>query len=82
MTGQYADGCPAKIGSGFIPSSLCKHSFAYMLSFIFCNIQSTLGDVTKRDQVVRIQQLLTNCLRQVLGYKFRKAPQILTHEEV
>jgi hypothetical protein len=68
LTGQYTDGFPATTGSGFVPSSLCKHSFAYILSSIFCNTESTLGDVTKHDQVVRIQQPLTNCVGQILGY--------------
>jgi hypothetical protein len=68
VIGQHTGGCPATIGSGFVLNSLCKHFFVYILSFIFRHTKSTLEDVTKHDQVVRIQQTLINCLRQVLEY--------------
>jgi len=68
VTGKFTDGCPATIESGIVSSSWRKHSFAYICSFTFCNTEITLGYVTKHDQVVRIQQPLTNCVRQVLGY--------------
>ena len=67
MTGQCTEGCPEKIGSGFVASSLYKQFFVYILSFIFGNTD-TLGDVSKHDQVVRIQKSLTNCMKPVLGY--------------
>jgi hypothetical protein len=40
-TGQYTDGCPEIIGSGFMASYLCKHSFAYIFGSIFA-IQGVL----------------------------------------